>query len=275
MKTSYRVALARVVLLATASGMIGGLAACGSASEGEDTSVTALSLAGPLAISGTIVDARGNGLPGVTVRLAGAGQATVVTSATGTYAFNNIGAASYSVQATLNGCTFAPNVVNLNGLIASTVVNFDGSGPSCGGAAQNSGATSGAFTISGRVANAAGNPVRGVRVALNGAAQGVRTTADTGTFSFQVNSGSYSLQPSGSCTLTPNVVNLSGVTGNRVQNFVAGAGCTAVVGGSGGAGGGGGAASGGAASGGAATGGGGAGGAASAGGGSGGETGPK
>ena len=230
--------VARLVLVSAAlCAATAGLAGCGDqGGQSEGTNVAQQDLAGSLSISGTISDAAGNPQAGVTVRLGGGSQATATTTVSGTYAFNNLGAGSYAVQVSRAGCTFMPDAVNVNGMTASTVVNFDGSGTNCGGPAQNTGAKSGAFSISGRVANAAGNPVSGVRLTLNGAAQGLRTTTATGTYSFQVNAGSYSVQPSGPCTLTPNVANLGNVNANRAQNFVAGTGCVATP--SGGAGGG-------------------------------------
>jgi hypothetical protein len=212
-----------------------GLVGCREAPDDGTTTVTG-AITGTLSITGTIVDAGGNPRSGVIVRLAGSSQATATTGATGTYAFNGIGPAGYSVQPSLAGCTFAPTVVNVN-LTASTVVNFDGSGPACGGAPQNSGATTGSLTISGRVTNAAGNPVSGVKVNLNGTTQGVRTTTASGAYSFSVNPGSYSVQPSGPCAFTPTVVNLNNLNASRTQNFVAGPGCVATPGTGGGSGG--------------------------------------
>jgi len=206
-----------------------GLVGCREAPEDDGTTTLVGAITGTLSITGTIVDASGNPRSGVIVHLAGSSQATATTGATGTYAFNGIGPAGYSVQPSLSGCTFAPTVVNVN-LTASTVINFDGSGPACGGAPQNSGATTGSLTISGRVTNAAGNSVSGVKVNLNGATQGVRTTTASGTYSFSVNPGSYSVQPSGPCTFTPTVVNLNNLNTSRTQNFVAGPGCAATPG---------------------------------------------
>ena len=77
----------------------------------------------------------------------------------------------------------------------------------------------------------------GVKVNLNGATQGVRTTTATGTYSFSVNPGSYSVQPSGPCSFTPTVVNLNNLNTSRTQNFVAGPGCVATPGTGGGSGG--------------------------------------
>jgi hypothetical protein len=166
------------------------------------------------------VGATGSPLAGVVISLNGSAQASATTGANGAYAFNGLVAGSYSVQPSLAGCSFAPSVVNLNGLTASTTVNFAGSGTSCGGAASNSGATTGSLTISGLVTDSAGNPVPGARILLNGSAQGVRTTQASGAYSFQVNPGSYSLNPSGPCSFTPDVVNLNNLTASRKQNFV-------------------------------------------------------
>ena len=66
-----------------------GLAGCRSAEE-EAQSISR-GITGTLSITGTVFDARGNGLPGVTVRLSGSSQATVVTGASGAYAFNGFG----------------------------------------------------------------------------------------------------------------------------------------------------------------------------------------
>jgi len=213
-----------------------GLVGCQEAPDDNGTTTVVGAITGTLSSTGTIVDAAGHPRSGVVVHLAGSSQATATTGANGTYAFNGIGPAGYSVQPSLSGCTFAPTVVNVN-LTASTVINFDGSGPACGGAPQNSGATTGSLTISGRVTNAAGNPVSGVKVNLNGTTQGVRTTTATGSYSFSVNPGSYSVQPSGPCTFTPTVVNLNNLNASRTQNFIAGPGCAASpgTGGSGGA----------------------------------------
>ena len=227
MTSGFPVATVRLVVFGAALWMTAaGITGCRSQDDGSTRTVQPI--AGSLSITGTIFNASGNLLPGVTVRLAGAGQATATTGASGTFAFNGIGAGSYSVQPSLSGCTFVPSVVNLNNMNTSQVVTFDGSGPSCGGPAQNSGATAGPFTISGRVANSVGNPVPGVKIFLNGSTQGVRTTTVLGTYSFRVIAGSYSVQPSGPCSFVPGVVNMNNLTASRVQNFVAGTGCAAV-----------------------------------------------
>jgi para-nitrobenzyl esterase len=205
--------------------------ACGGSGRGmvdeKDRIGTTSEALGSLSVSGTITDANGNPLAGVTIQLSGSSQATATTDASGTYAFTGLSAGSYSVQPSLSGCSFTPSVANLNNLTASATADFSGQGASCGGTAANSGATAGSLTISGVVANAAGLPVPGVKVSLNGGTQAWRTTTANGLYSFQVNSGSYSLQPSGPCAITPSVANLNNVSTSQTQNFVAGSACVA------------------------------------------------
>jgi CxxC motif-containing protein (DUF1111 family) len=89
-------------------------------------------------ISGTITDAQGRPLAGVTVQLNGRTMATQTTGNAGTYSFalNVAGTtASWSVQPARNGCTFNPTVANLNNINGSRVQNFTGSGTTCVGAA--------------------------------------------------------------------------------------------------------------------------------------------
>jgi hypothetical protein len=203
------------------------LGGCGGTVD-EPTDSTAQEAKGAITLSGTIFGANGNQLSGVTVRLTGSAQATVTTGAAGTYSFAGLASGSYSIQPSLSGCTFVPSVVSLNKVTASTTVNFDGSGSSCGGTSSNSGATSGSLSISGVVTNAAGSPVRGVRVQLSGSTQAVRTTTAIGSYTFQVNPGSYSVTPTGPCTFRPTVANLNNLRASRTQDFVAGSGCGTV-----------------------------------------------
>jgi hypothetical protein len=187
------------------------------------TTERAGALGGTITISGSILDANGLPLSGVTVHLDGTSQAVQVESG-GSYAFNGLGAGSYSMRPTLNGCTFMPDVVNLNNLTASKVQSFSGSGASCGGAATvNTGATTGALTISGHVRDASGKPIVGGRITLGGAAQALRFSDFTGGYTFHVAPGTYTLAASGDCALTPANVNLSNLTASRVQDFASSA----------------------------------------------------
>src|SRR5580658_7253033 len=146
-----------------------------------------------LTISGEINDANGLPLPGVTVTLAGSLD-VVQTDANGNYSFTGLAPGSYSVRPTFNGCSFVPDVVNLNNLNASTTQDFNGSGPSCGGTPSvNVGAMSGPVTISGLVSDSAGNAVVGAEITLGGNGNAARFTDFTGRYAFHVSSGSYSL----------------------------------------------------------------------------------
>ena len=162
------------------------LAGCSSAGSRDDIGSNAQAATGSLSLSGSILDAVGNPLAGVTMHLNGSSQATATSSSAGTFSFTGLGSGSYSVNPQLSGCNFDPTVVNLNNLTANATVFFDAFGPSCGGDSQNHGARSGSLTISGTVRDGAGNPVPGVQIRLNGNAQGLRTTTVAGTYSFQV-----------------------------------------------------------------------------------------
>jgi Carboxypeptidase regulatory-like domain len=105
-------------------------------------------------------------------------------------------------------------------LVACTIL------AACGGLASDpTGSTTqplGSLTISGVVADSSGNPVGGVKIALNGSAQ-ASTFSDfsQGAYSFSVNPGSYSLTPSGGCTsFQPSVVNLNNLTASAKVNFL-------------------------------------------------------
>ena len=198
---------------------------CGGAIE-ESSSSIRQEATGALTISGIITDSTGSALPGVVVSLTGAAQASVTTGSNGGYSFTSLAAASYTVRPVLGGCAFLPFSSTLN-LKTSTTLNFRGLGLglSC---VANSGATSGALTLSGRVLDTAGNPVPAVRISLAGNAQAVRTTSASGSYSFQVGIGSYSLRPIGPCSFTPSVAKLNNLRASQTQNFVGGAGCKGV-----------------------------------------------
>ena len=156
------------------------------------------------------------------VNLDGTSQAVQTTTSSGTYSFGGLHAGSYSVRPTLNGCSFLPDVVNLNNLTASAVQNFAGSGSACGGnPAVNTGATSGTFVISGTVRDSGNHPLVGVMLTLGGSTQALRFSDIAGSYAFHVNKGTYSLAASGACTLTPANVNFNNLAANQVQNFTA------------------------------------------------------
>lgn len=99
------------------------------------------------------------------------------------------------------------------------------------------------ITISGRLATAAGLPIVGITVQLNGSKQATSVSDSNGAYQFAgFAPGSYSVRPDPSvCSFTPDVVNLNNLTTSVTQNFV-GSGAQCPVGradaGAGGAGGG-------------------------------------
>jgi hypothetical protein len=234
--------LRRALLLSLAAATMmacGGTAGDGAeSSESTRTTAAALSTdAGALiTISGTVADSM---FPqaGITITLSGSAQGQVVTDFSGTYSFSVKPGGSYSLtargtsnffQPPFQSClTITPDVVNLNNQKTSTVVNFLGTGTNfitnCA-PAEVMGATTGSFTLSG-VVTSGGAPVPGVLVSLSGGAQAIRVTDETGAYSFAVNAGSYSVNPSGPCSsFSPSVGNLNNLKANTVQNFT-GASC--------------------------------------------------
>ena len=186
---------------------------------GDETQTTVAALTGTITISGTISDASGLPLGGVTVHLDGTSQAVVVES-NGTYSFSGLRAGSYSVRPTLNGCAFVPDVVNLNNLSTNAVQSFGGSGASCGGTASvNTGATTGALTISGHVRDASGTPILGAQINLSGTTSAIRFSDFTGGYTFHLGPGSYALAVTGVCALTPANANFNNMTASQSQNF--------------------------------------------------------
>ncbi len=76
---------------------------------------------------------------------------------------------------------------------------IDGTLPKCRGDSMvNRGAMDGEFTLSGRVTDADGNPIVGQQIRLRGTERAVRFTDITGSYSFQVDQGSYTLTTDGS-----------------------------------------------------------------------------
>jgi hypothetical protein len=212
------------------------LAACGTEAPEEVGSFSEALTggdAGTVTISGTVADAM-YAQAGITITLSGSAQAQTVTNYTGAYSFTVKSGGSYSLTAAgtpnfyqppFQSClTLTPSIVNLNNLTTDAVQNFVGSGTSaffnCA-PAEVMGATSGPLTIGGTVTSR-GQPVPGMRVALNGSAQGTRVTDESGAYSFSVRPGSYSLGISGVCSsFAPSVVNLNNVKTNETQYFTA------------------------------------------------------
>jgi hypothetical protein len=156
---------------------------------------------GDIGISGTVVDATGAPVPGVTILLGGHAQAQTVSDPSGAFAFS-VTRGSYTLTASGVCLEFFPRVIDLTRVKTSTTVSFLGSGDdpitNCF-PAPNHGATSGALTISGTVTSG-GQPVPGVKVKLSGDSDAVRVSDETGSYSFSVDRGFYLLDVSGACT---------------------------------------------------------------------------
>jgi hypothetical protein len=98
--------------------------------EGEEIEVAQGALT-QITISGKITMSNGTPVSGVPVRLNGLSQATKITTSTGAYAFTGIASGSYSVRPEKTGCSFSPDVVNLNNQTTNVTTNFTASGTLC------------------------------------------------------------------------------------------------------------------------------------------------
>ena len=79
----------------------------------------------PVSISGRVMAPNGAPATGVVVTLAGTAEATAVTDAYGNYSFVGLPAGSYAVRPSRPGCSFAPDVVNLNNLASGIAQDFN------------------------------------------------------------------------------------------------------------------------------------------------------
>jgi hypothetical protein len=204
---------------------------------GDEAEQARAALSGTITISGTIEDAIGLGLPGVEVHLLGPPDhgpvdhvhgdphvrlAVAQSGVDGSYSFGGLQAGSYIVRPDLDGCAFEPKTADLDHVSADTTQDFSGSGSSCGGTRQvGFGATSGAFTLRGHVRDAAGDAVVGAQITLSGAAQAARFSDFTGAYTFHVDAGSYSLDASGACAISPADVAFDSLGADQVQDFTA------------------------------------------------------
>jgi hypothetical protein len=91
---------------------------------------------------------------------------------------------------------------------------------------DNTGATKGRLTISGRVLDDRKVPIAGAQLTLTGAVQAVRYSDLTGHYVFHVDPGAYSLAARSDCEVIPSAVNFGVISTNVTQDFVsAGFGC--------------------------------------------------
>ena len=113
-------------------------------------------------ISGRAADAAGAALPGVTVTLSGAQNATMSTDADGNYSFGNLPAGgSYTVTPRKTSYTFSPGNRTFPDLGADQTLNFTG--------------TYVTYTIAGILVGPNNNPMSGVAVTLSGSQNGTTT----------------------------------------------------------------------------------------------------
>ncbi|HXX68655.1 MAG TPA: carboxypeptidase regulatory-like domain-containing protein [Polyangiaceae bacterium] len=199
--------------------IVSGIAASGSMARA----------AGTITISGFVTDSSGNPIePPVSIAINGSAQKeTLSDPSTGAYSFT-VAPGSYSISASMECLAFDPNVVNLNNITTNQTVDFIGSGNNlilnCE-PPSSSGGTSGSLTIHGTVTSA-GNPVAGAKVSLNGSSQGFRYADETGSYSFLVNPGSYSVGVSEGCnSYSPSVDNLNNLKTSQTVNFTGSGNC--------------------------------------------------
>ncbi len=148
------------------------LASCGQSSTPQSSSIS-----GQVSLGGT-------GLSDVTMILSGAGSATVVTDASGNYAFSGLANGSYTITPSKSGLTFSP--INSTQTVRGgdiTAINFT--------------ATSiPTLRISGTVTSA-GSALPGVSMMLSGAGSAAATTDASGNYIFDgVENGNYTITPS-------------------------------------------------------------------------------
>ena len=134
-------------------------------------------------VSGLVRDARGNGLPGVTVVLSGDRSGTIVTDGIGGYLFTELDTGgNFVVTPTSSVYQFAPPYRYFGALVGDVV-----------GADFTASET---YLISGQVRATNGQPLPGVTIAISGTQQPPALTDADGNYSFLVSAG-------GTYTLTP------------------------------------------------------------------------
>jgi hypothetical protein len=164
------------------------------------------------AISGRVTDGGGNALANVTLNLAGARTASVLSDAAGNYTFPNLPAGNtYTVTPSLANYTFAPTGRTFDGLSADQKADFNG--------ALN------LHKISGRIGEGANgtNGLAGVTVALSGRQTVTTTTTDAqGNYAFAgiAAGGNYTVAPSlANYTFTPASQAFNNLSADGTANF--------------------------------------------------------
>jgi hypothetical protein len=123
-------------MLGAAAAFAMGGGACGEApTDGDDTQLVRSAVT-TITISGKVTKTGNVGVANVPIRLNGLSQAWALTNASGNYAFPGLATGSYSVRPEAAGCTFSPDVVNLNNLTTNKTQNFSVTGAMCTGPAS-------------------------------------------------------------------------------------------------------------------------------------------
>lgn len=124
----------------------------------------------PLAITGRITERDGGAaVPGVTVTLSGERDATVVSDASGNYAFGALPRGTYTLTVSQDGRRFDPPSRTLAALTGDAVADF---------------VRLPLYTISGTITDLNGSPVPGVTVGLSGGRTETATTDAAGFYAF-------------------------------------------------------------------------------------------
>src|SRR5262249_30585972 len=111
---NFRRSFHKVIALA-ALAAAGTTFGCSGPGDGSPSDQLEESVQPKIKITGTIVDADGRPLEGVTVQLQRASKAVTTTASDGTYAFPDLHRGAFTVTPTLGGCSFDPPEVTLNG----------------------------------------------------------------------------------------------------------------------------------------------------------------
>ena len=151
-------------------------------------------------INGRILNGA-NGIPGVLVTLSGSQAATTNTDANGDYSFASLAqGGNYTVTPSLAGFAFTPPSRTFNNLQANqTAADFTTNAVT--------------HTLSGRVADSAGQGILGINLTLSGTQSAVTTTDAAGNYSFA------GLAHGGNFTLTPRKLTFASTPSPQVTTF--------------------------------------------------------
>jgi carboxypeptidase family protein/concanavalin A-like lectin/glucanase superfamily protein len=176
----------------------------------ENTTLTFTGARRSYMITGSVIDQGGSAIGGATVELNPSGV-SVTTDELGHYLFLNVAAGfDYTVVTRMAGYLFQPPSTALTRIDGNRSADFTGIPQ---------------IILSGRVADADGRGVFGVKVSVSGTQTGTTSTRSDGTYSFLVTSfGNYVLTSSKEQNyyeFAPQTVTLTGQQGSRSADFAA------------------------------------------------------